>query len=277
MSTVPKPAPDYVLGQSEVEQKRLLNKAAIVRSFTEGYFRAGGLSRGMRVLDLGCGMGDVSLLAAEMTGPAGRVVGIDRDAGVVEKARARASMDGYGDRVNFVQANVNEFTDTTQFDAVVGRYVLLYQPDPAASLRHVTTLLRSGGVVIFHEMDFSDCPAWPEPAMWRRVGSILSEAFRRAGVPPDFGMRLTRTFLDASLPRPTIHSAAPVGGEAGSYLYGWLAETARSLWPRIEQFGLATADELQIDTLAQRMEAEAVALGSQVVGPMQFGAWATKP
>ena len=116
-----------------------------------------------------------------------------------------------------MQANVNEFTDATQFDAVVGRYVLLYQSDSAASLRHVTTLLHPGGVLIFHEMDFSDCPAWPEPTLWRRVGSILNEAFRRAGVPPDFGMRLTRTFLDAGLPRPTIQSAAPVGGEAGSY------------------------------------------------------------
>jgi hypothetical protein len=45
------------------------------------------------------------------------------------------------------------------------------------------------------------------------------------------------------------------------------------LAPRIEQLGLATADEIQIETLAERLEAECAALGSQVIGPTQFGAW----
>ena len=44
----------------------------------------------MRVLDLGCGMGDVSLLAARLVGPTGSVTGIDRDGVIVEKARERA-------------------------------------------------------------------------------------------------------------------------------------------------------------------------------------------
>jgi len=62
-------APDYVLGYSQHEQQRLLKQAAILRACTERFFRAGGLAPGMRVLDLGCGMGDVSLLAADLVGP----------------------------------------------------------------------------------------------------------------------------------------------------------------------------------------------------------------
>jgi hypothetical protein len=46
-------SPDYVLGYSEQEQKRLLKQAALLRRWTERFFRAGGLARGMRVLDLG--------------------------------------------------------------------------------------------------------------------------------------------------------------------------------------------------------------------------------
>jgi hypothetical protein len=107
--------------------------------------------------------------------------------------------------------------------------------------------------------------------------TILAEVFRLGGNPPDFGKRLTRTFLDAGLPWPTIQAEAAIGGEPGSFLYGWIADTIRSLLPRIEQFGLATAAELQIETLAARMEEEAVALGSQLIGPIQFGAWAVKP
>ena len=110
-----------------------------------------------------------------------------------------------------------------------------------------------------------------------RTYTIMSEAFRRGGNPPDFGRRLARTFLDAGLPWPTVQAEIPIGGEPGSYVFGWVAGTIRSLLPRIEQFGLATAAELQIETLAARMEEEAVALGSQLIGPTQFGAWAVKP
>jgi len=106
---------------------------------------------------------------------------------------------------------------------------------------------------------------------------MMGEAFRRGDNPTDFGKRLVRTFLDAGLPWPTIQAEVPVGGAPGSYLYGWVAETVRSLIPRIEQFGLATAEELQIDTLAARMEAGGVALGAQLIGSSQFGAWTMKP
>ncbi|HEY2842541.1 MAG TPA: hypothetical protein VGJ09_02780, partial [Bryobacteraceae bacterium] len=130
----------------------------------------------------------------------------------------------------------------------------------------------------FHELDFGEVPKpWPEAPLWIKTYAIMSEAFRRGGNPPDFGKRLARTFLDAGLPWPTIQAELPVGGEPGSPMYGWIAETVRSLLPRIEQFGLATAAELQIDTLAARMEAEGVALGAQLIGPTQFGAWAMKP
>jgi hypothetical protein len=68
-----------------------------------------------------------------------------------------------------------------------------------------------------------------------------------------------------------------VGGEPGSFIYQWMTETLRSLQPRIEQFGLAKAGELVLDTLVARMDAEAVASQSQISSPIQFGAWSHKP
>jgi ubiquinone/menaquinone biosynthesis C-methylase UbiE len=109
----------------------------------------------MRVLDIGSGMGDVALLAADIVGPGGRVLGIDRDATVLEHARRRVIEQGCSTWVSFEAANLNEFKTADQFDALVGRYVLLYQPDAAATIRYLLQYVRSGGLVIFHDIDFS--------------------------------------------------------------------------------------------------------------------------
>ena len=68
-----------------------------------------------------------------------------------------------------------------------------------------------------------------------------------------------------------------MGGEPGCFLYTWFTETLRSLLPRIEQFNLASTEQLDLDSLVTRMETEALACHSQLFGPLQVGAWTRKP
>src|SRR6266481_2936339 len=105
--------------------------------------------------------------------------------------------------------------------------------------------------------------------MW----ALVAEADRRGGVWLDLGLQLTRLFLDAGLPWPTIKAEVPVGGEPGSFIYRWLTETLRSLLPRIEQFGLPSADELQLIRLWREWRPKLSPLQAQLIGPLQFGAW----
>ncbi|MGH9631559.1 MAG: class I SAM-dependent methyltransferase [Bryobacteraceae bacterium] len=278
MATGSSAGSDYVLGSSEREQERLLKQAAILRGWTERFFRSAGLRPGMRVLDVGCGMGDVSFLAAAMVSPGGSVVAIDHDPAVLQRAGERAVQQPHGQCVSFLNSSLSEFRNDQPFDAVVGRLVLLHQPDPALALRQAAVHVQPGGIVIFHEMDFDHVfPMWPALPLFERTRFLVAEVFRRTGYHPDLGRRLVRTFLDAGLPWPTVQAELPVGGDSGSYLYGWLADVVRTLLPRMEQIGLTTSDELQIDTLAARLEAEAKSSGTQVIGPAQFGAWVSKP
>jgi ubiquinone/menaquinone biosynthesis C-methylase UbiE len=272
------PVQDYVLGNGVQEQNRLQYQAAILEKWTRQFFVSAGIETGMSVLDLGCGMGDVSMLAAEMVGPTGSVIGIDRDPAIVEKARERARRAGHGGNVEFICADVLEFDPPSSFDAVVGRYILLYQPDPVRAVLHAAKQVRCGGIVVFHEMDFANpIRSYPDGTLFGRLYALGSETFRRAGCYPDLGLHLTRIFREAGLPWPTIKAEAPVGGEPGCFLYTWFTETLRSLLPRMEQFNLASAEQLDLDSLVARMETEALACHSQLIGPLQFGAWTRKP
>src|SRR6516162_6976776 len=80
-------AHDYALGYTDVEQDRLIRQAAIIAPIAERFFREAGIGPGQRVLDLGSGMGDVAILLAQLVGPSGEVVGIERDASSIARAQ----------------------------------------------------------------------------------------------------------------------------------------------------------------------------------------------
>ena len=175
-------ASNYVLGQSVHEYERLMLQARMLRPYTEKFFRAAGLAPGMRVLDVGSGMGDVALLSADIVGPGGRVLGIDRDAAALDNARRRTDEQGCSSWVEFQASNLDEFTTTDQFDALVGRYVLLYQPDPSSTIRSLLRSVKPGGIVVFHEFDLPGPDAsYPPCPLYDQVGMLVGEVFRRGG------------------------------------------------------------------------------------------------
>jgi ubiquinone/menaquinone biosynthesis C-methylase UbiE len=269
----------YVLGQSPYEYERLTLQAKILRPFTQRFFTMAGIGPGMRVLEVGSGMGDVTMLAAKIVGPGGHVLGVDRDAATLENARERARHHGCSSWVSFHPSALDEFNTADQFDAIVGRYVLLYQHDPGVTIRHLLKFLKPGGIVVFHELDFADPRSSDPPcAFWDEIYALLSEAFRRAGNPPDYGRRVANAFLEAGLPFPTVLAESLAGGGRGSYLYSWIANTFISVSPRLGELGLAMPPGVMADeTLAKRLEEEVVASGSQILGPIQFGVWTRKP
>lgn len=148
-ATTSKSTTGYALGYTSAEHDRLIRQAARIAPFTERLFREAGIGPGQRILDLGSGVGDVAMLAARLVGPSGEVVGIERDASSMERARARVAEAGLHN-VNFAQTDVNEIAGVEKpFDAAIGRFILMFIPDPVAVLRSVSRLVRPGGVLAF--------------------------------------------------------------------------------------------------------------------------------
>ena len=246
----------YVLGRSPEEYARLTLQGRILRPYTEGFFRAAGITTGMRVLDIGCGMGDVSMLAGDIVGPGGRVLGIDMDATVLENARQRVIGHGCAPWVSFEQASIADFSSPQEFDALVGRAILLYLPDAGATLRRLLSNVKPGGIVAFHDVDMIDLGRSEPPCpLWDRSVQLLRDAFERAGASLNAGRRLGNIFLRAGLPYPTLVCETPVGGGPGSYLYPWCAATVASVAPQLTGLGLELPSELApLETLAARLE-----------------------
>jgi ubiquinone/menaquinone biosynthesis C-methylase UbiE len=264
----------YALGHSSAEIQRLTNQGAMLRPVTERLLRNAGIDTGMRVLDLGCGAGDVSMLAAELVGPAGSVVGIDRSQQVLNLARERAQEAGLR-QISFVRASVEEFSDDEPFDLVIGRYILVHQPEPVAVLRNAARLIRPGGALAFHEIRMGDdTKSLPHVPLWDLTANLVRIALQ-ATLPNYHGAdRLIEHFSEAGLPYPHLFCEKLIGGSADSPLYGSLAELLQTLQPQLERMRIVMSETIAMEGLQSRLRDAVVEARSQIYGPAQVCAWA---
>jgi ubiquinone/menaquinone biosynthesis C-methylase UbiE len=159
----------YVLatGAQEVERLRLLQEAYGPQS--QALFRRAGLHEGLRVVEIGCGSGNMTRWLATQVGAGGSVVGVDNSPAQVEQARRLADARGLAN-VRFVVANAYApGLPAASFDMAYGRLVLMHLTRPADGLRAMRELVRPGGRVLCEEMDLTRWVCDPPSARMDRL------------------------------------------------------------------------------------------------------------
>ena len=263
---------DYPLGYSPEESQRLAEQAALVSKFTSDTLQRAGLAPGMDVLDIGCGVGDVAMLAAEIVGEAGSVLGIDRAASSVETARQRA-MEKQFANLSFVSAELAEFESDRRFDAIIGRFVLSYVPGRAAILERLTRYLRSGGIVVMQEIDMTHIGQEPASKLFVQARRWLLDAFAATGAELEMGTNLHATFIEAGLPEPRTIAVVPVVGGPECGGYDQMVQTLHSVMPVIEREEIAKSEEIGIETLGQRLRDDAITHDRSLTMSRIVAAW----
>ena len=267
---------EYTMGHSKGETERLIKQSQLYEDVTRRFFLRSGIAKGMKVLDVGSGAGDVALTLAEFVGPDGTVIGVDVNPDILKTAQARADAAGFSN-IEFIAGDTRTLGLPDDFDAVVGRLVLMYMADPAETLRHLATHLRPGGIVAFQEVDFTPYIAavHPDTPLANKLIEWGRTVFERSGAHLEMGMDLYKAFVEAGLPEPTLHFEAPMGGPEDWPGYEYLANSFRSLVPLLEAYGITTAEALDVDTLAERIQAEVAAAKRPIMLPPHITAYAT--
>jgi hypothetical protein len=170
----------------------------------------------------------------------------------------------------------DQYFDHTR-DRSIGRFVLLYVPNPTATLEHFRKLLKPNGIIAFHEGDIEQLSQVPRSELFTRLRSWVIAGFKVTGAELNMGTKLLSAFLDAGLPRPMMTAAQLVESGPDSRIYPMLAGIVRSLLPILEREGIVTAAEVAIDTLADRLRHEATANECVTFSARFVGAWARHP
>jgi ubiquinone/menaquinone biosynthesis C-methylase UbiE len=265
---------DYALGYTNSEHDRLIRQATRIAPYTERLFREAGIGPGQRVLDLGSGVGDVALLLARIVGPSGEVVGVERDAGSIARANARVA-EARLHNVTFTQTDVNRIVSDKPFDAAVGRFILMFLPDPVSVLRSLSSLVRPGGVLAFQEPSWIPFLAFSARLpLWCSLLTAIHETFLRSGVDPEMGPALYHMFQEVGLAAPTMHIEMPLGNDTA--FTGLICDLIGSVRPLARQHNVPLEALGDLDTLPTRIETEVAASNSVVSFVPLVGAWSRK-
>jgi cyclopropane fatty-acyl-phospholipid synthase-like methyltransferase len=269
----------YALGHSARETARLEKMAALYNPSTHRLLAEAGVEPGMKVLDVGSGAGDVALLAADLVGPTGTVIGVEANPVLLDTAQERVHAAGLSN-VRFICGDLHSVSLADDFDAVVGRLILLHMTDPATTLRSLVGHLRRDGIVVFQDIDMTHEPLDVPPSpLHNQSWNFIVRVFSQAGIDLAMGLKLHHVFVDAGLPAPQMHLSAPIGTGPEWAGYDFAAQALRVALDMAQTRGWTTADEvvaLDVDTFAARWRDEVGCQNGVITLAPYVGAWTRK-
>jgi ubiquinone/menaquinone biosynthesis C-methylase UbiE len=189
---------DYVLTLSEGELARYRFMAETARAQESDLWTAAGIVPGATVADVGCGPAATAVAMAQVVGPTGRVIGVERDATALGHAAQLIAAAG----VSNVDLRPGDATATTlepgSVDTAVLRHVLAHNGgQEQAIVDHLVTLVRPGGWVYLVDVDISAVRMWPVEPDLADLSDRYAEFHRNRGNDPAVGLRL-RSLLETA-------------------------------------------------------------------------------
>lgn len=182
---------DYVLGTHDEEIERLALQHRVWRPRALDAWRRAGFTVGQTLLDIGCGPGYATVDLAEIVGPTGRIVAIDRShrfLETLEAARERLSLP----QIEITELDLDESPlPSIRADGAWSRWVFAFVKRPRDLLARVASAIKPGGVLVLHEyFDYSTWRFSPRSPEMEEFVEIVMKGWRAAGGEPDIGLEL---------------------------------------------------------------------------------------
>ncbi|MDP6341893.1 MAG: methyltransferase domain-containing protein [Alphaproteobacteria bacterium] len=265
-------APEYILKSNREEVRRLRAQAEALAAEAAVMLERIGIGAGWRCAELGCGAGGIMDLLSRRVGPAGKVVGVDLEAGNLAAARLWADDLGLAN-IEFVQADIiDSGLPAADFDFVHVRFVLTTVGRHHDVVAAAAELLRPGGVLAIEEADGFGVDCFPQHPAFYRLREILFAIFHQVG-DPDAGRKTFGLLRQAGL--VDLHfRPCQAGAVSTDDMANYLPETVRSVRPVLLEAGLIGDGEL--DEVLAACETHLADPGTVSTHVGVFQTWGTK-
>lgn len=188
---------DYVLGYASNEMKRLQIQALLFESSAKNSLIKAGLRPGMKCMDVGCGIGNISKLMSDMVGNKGTVLGTD-----IEKKYVKYCNNNIKSKnIKFVQDNILQTNISETFDIVYSRLMFVHLKDKLKAIKSMMRFTKKNGTVIIQELDHAPNSwlSYPNKPCVEHLRKIYVKLIKKTGGDPLSGRKLYELFLDEGL------------------------------------------------------------------------------
>ena len=264
----------YLLGHSYDEERRLKQQAEELRQESARMFDRIGIEKGSRAIDLGCGPQGVLDILSERVGPAGQVVGVERDRGSVAEAE-RFVADRALRNVSVIERDAAATAiPEASIDLVHARLLLVNVPHAESVVQEMIRLARPGGVVASHEADYLPHLCDPPLRAWDRLFEIFKRYSASNGIDLFVGRRVHRLFCQAGLKDIEVHPIIHVYPHGhGRKLIFW--QFLQNVRDRILEQGLIA--EAEFSECMAGLKEHLGRPDTLVVSHLFFQVWGRKP
>jgi ubiquinone/menaquinone biosynthesis C-methylase UbiE len=243
---------DYVLGTHDAELSRLGLQHAVWRPRALAAWQRAGFTAGQRLLDIGCGPGYASFDLADIVGPAGAVVALDRSARFLEAGRERAAARRQ-DWIDFRALDLDQRElGVSHADGAWVRWVFAFLRRPRSLLERLHGALRPGARLVVHEyFDYGTWRLVPRSAAFEEFVATVMESWRAAGGEPDVALSLLgwlpQVGFRIEVAEPVVYAVAP-----RDFVWRWPATFVETGVERLVETGRLTppASSAILDALA---------------------------
>lgn len=249
---------EYVLGTHDEEIVRLGLQHRVWRPRAAAAWQLAGFRSGQTLVDLGCGPGYATLDLAEIAGPSGRVVAVDRSRRFLDSLRANAAARNL-ENIEVFEADLDEGDlPPVSADGIWVRWVFAFVREPADLLARASRLLKPGGKIVVHE--YFNYATWgfaPRSEVFERFVRTVMETWRASGGEPDIGLELPRWMSELGLRvtslRPIVDVISP-----SSFIWEWPKSFIEVGLARLIDLGRISSDDARrvIEEFARLSAAE---------------------
>jgi SAM-dependent methyltransferase len=257
---------DYVLGASDEEIQRLGLQHAVWRPRVLDAWRRAGFTRGQRVIDFGAGPGYASLDLAEIVGPQGEVLALDRSARFLEHLRGAAAARGLAQiRTQEVDVERDDLPAGSA-DAAWCRWIFTFLRRPEETLERLVRCLRPGGALVIHEyVEYATWRMVPRaPAFDAFIAAVMA-SWRAEGGEPNIGVELIPRLEQAGCRIESVRAICDVVGP-GDFIWQWPTGFFDGGLARLVDLG--RVDPAEADAMRSEFAAALADPHTRVVTPM---------
>lgn len=235
---------DYVLGTRDDEVERLGLQHRVWRGRVAEAWRRARIGPGQTVLDVGAGPGFAATDLAEIVGPSGRVVALERSPHFAATLQRRAEQLGLGN-IRVVEQDVSGSPfNVRAADASWCRWLLSFVADPAATIRHIAAALRSGGTAVFHEYAaYSTWRMMPPDPLHERFLSLVIQSWRDSGGDPDVALQLPQWLHESGFDIVEARTFADIVSP-GDFMWQWPRAFMGTAAARLHELGYVREEEV---------------------------------